>query len=158
YYLKGEFLKSVEHFGHCVRLAAAHGYRRIEVANRPMHAFAGMFGCDYAGSLAEAQAAAKLAIQIGQRRAEMIAEHGAVWNLYELGDFAGALRSATRALEISRQLNARRFDAEGLMFVGLARFSMDDPQGLILLREGIEIARETPRFILPCGLGMLAMM
>jgi class 3 adenylate cyclase/tetratricopeptide (TPR) repeat protein len=158
YYVRGDFPSSGLHFERCVALAAARGYRRIEVANRPMCALAGIFDLDFRRALAEADAAVKLAVQVGQRRAEMIAEHMRFWALIEPGDQAGAEKAARQALAISRQLSARRFEAEGLMFLGQVQASMDHPQGLPHLREGIEVARETPRYILPTGLGLLAMM
>jgi tetratricopeptide (TPR) repeat protein len=158
YYVSGDFLRSAEHFARCVELAAAQGFRRIEVANRPMCALAGMLALDFRGALAEADLAVKQAVQVGQRRAEMIAEHMRFWNRFEMGDLAGAKEAVAQALAISRQLSARRFEAEGLMFLGQVQHALGDPQALALLREGVEIARETPRYLLPSSLGLLAML
>jgi class 3 adenylate cyclase/tetratricopeptide (TPR) repeat protein len=157
YYVGGDFLASARHFERCVALAAAQGFRRIEVANRPMCALAGMLDLDFRRSLAEADAAVTLATQIGQRRAEMVAEHMRFWDRFEMGDRAGARQAVLQALAISRQLSARRFEAEGLMFLGQVQAAMGDAQGVTLIREGVAVARETPRYILPTGLGLLAM-
>jgi class 3 adenylate cyclase/tetratricopeptide (TPR) repeat protein len=158
YYVSGDFLRSAEHFARCVELAAAQGFRRIEAANRPMCALAGMLDLDFPRALAEADLAVKQAIQIGQRRPEMIAEHMCFWNRFEMGDLAGAKEAITQALAISRQLSARRFEAEGLMLLGEVQHALGDPQGLPLIREGVEVARETPRYLLPSNLGLLAML
>jgi class 3 adenylate cyclase/tetratricopeptide (TPR) repeat protein len=158
YYVSGDFLRSAEHFARCVELAAAQGFRRIEVANRPMCALAGMLDLDFPRALAEADLAVKQAIQVGQRRAEMVAEHMRFWNRFEMGDLAGAKEAIAQALAISRQLSARRFEAEGLLFMGQVQQALGDPQGLALIREAVEIARETPRYLLPSCLGLLAML
>jgi hypothetical protein len=44
------------------------------------------------------------------------------------------------------------------MFLGQVQHELGDPQSLSLLREGVAIARETPRYLLPTGLGLLAML
>ncbi|HWA41995.1 MAG TPA: adenylate/guanylate cyclase domain-containing protein [Hypericibacter adhaerens] len=158
YYVYGDFIRSMQHFERCVALAAAQGFRRIEVANRAMYSLSGMLDVDFPRALGEADAAVTLAKQVGHRRAEMIAEHMRFWNRFEMGDLAGAREAIVEALAISRQLSARRFEAEGLMFLGQVQHELGDPQSLSLLREGVAIARETPRYLLPTGLGLLAML
>ncbi len=158
YYMSGDMASSIRHYERCVRVAAAQGYRRIEVANRSMYSLGAMFDLDFPGALGEAEAAVKLAIQVGHRRAEMIAEHMRYWNFIEMGKLEGARKAALRAIAISRQLNARRFEAEGLMFLGEALATAGDPEGVLRLREANVIARETPSYMLPSGLGLLAML
>lgn len=158
YYMSGDMASSMRHYERCVRVAAAQGYRRIEVANRSMYSLGSMFDLDFPGALREAEAAVKLAIQVGHRRAEMIAEHMRYWNFIEMGEVEGARKAALRAIAISRQLKARRFEAEGLMFLGEALATAGDPEGVVWLREANVIARETPSYMLPSGLGLLAML
>jgi len=156
YYVRGDFRTCFEHFNRCVQLAHENGFRRIEVANRPMCAIGTVYSMAFRDSLADLRITIDLAHQIGQRRAEMIAEHLRFFAYIELDDLAAALRSAELSLVISRQLQARRFDAEGLMMVGMARAMLGDDGGVEDLREGVTIARETPRYLLPSALGMLA--
>lgn len=157
YYLRGDIRRCAEHFDRCVTLARAHGFRRIEVANQPMRALAAMAEMDFEASLEDANAAVALALQMGNRRAEMVAQHVRFWDLIETGELRDALDAAERSLAISRQLGARRFEAEGLMFLGQVRCAGGDRTGLDLVREAVQIARETPRYFLPTALGMLAM-
>jgi class 3 adenylate cyclase/tetratricopeptide (TPR) repeat protein len=157
YYMRGDIRRFAEHFDRCVTLARRHGFRRVEVANQPMRALAAMLDMAFEASLADASAAASLAVRVGHRRAEMIAEHIRFWDLAEMGELGDAMAAAERALAISRQLGARRFEPEGLMFLGQVRCTQGDQAGLDLLREAIQIARETPRYLLPTALGMLAM-
>jgi class 3 adenylate cyclase/tetratricopeptide (TPR) repeat protein len=158
YYMSGDFQRSAAHFERCVELSARQGFRRIEVANRPMCVLARLFALDFAGSLAEADLAVRQAIETGQRRAEMVAEHMRFWVRFETGDLAGAQEASERALAISRQLSARRFEAEGLMFLGQIRHARGDPQGLEWIREAAAIGRETPSYFLPSILSLLAML
>lgn len=158
YYMSGDIASSIRHYERCVLVAAAQGYRRIEVANRSMYSLGNMFDLDFRGALKEADAAVSLAIQVGHRRAEMIAEHMRYWNFIETGELEGARKAALRSVAISRQLNARRFEAEGLMFLGEALATAGDPEGVARLREANVIARETPSYMLPSGLGLLAML
>ncbi|MFZ5791404.1 MAG: adenylate/guanylate cyclase domain-containing protein [Pseudomonadota bacterium] len=156
HYLRGDVRRFFEHFDRCVTLARKHGFRRIEVANQPMRALAAMFKMDFAASLEDAEAAVALARQVGHRRAEMIAEHMRFWDLMELGELDGARNAAECALAISRLLGARRFEAEGLMFLGQVHCVKAEGSGLGVLREAIAIARETPSYMLPAALGVLA--
>ena len=87
----------------------------------------------------------------------MIAHHGLAFLHSELNQPKQALESGLAALAIARALGARRFVAEGMMFQAQNEFETGDSQAGQTIREANEIARETPKFVLPLGLGLAAM-
>jgi DNA-binding SARP family transcriptional activator len=157
-YLRGRMRSAMARYRDCVELARRHGCARIEVANRPMLGWTRWFGSDEGGALAECTRAIDDALRIGQRRAEMIARHGAYQCAFALGDLAQATLHAERSLELARQLDAPRFVAEGLAFRGEARIAAGDGKaGRADLREALAIASASGMaFMGPTFLGMLA--
>jgi len=156
YYVRGDMRTCFEHFGRCVALAHAHGFRRIEVANRAMFVFSMLLDLDFARALREVEETVALAGRVGQRRAEMVAEHMRCFTLLEVRDYPGARRAAETALEISRQLRAPRFEAEGLMLEGFVRSLGGEAGGAERIRTAVAMLRDAPKFLLPTALGMLA--
>ena len=158
YYMRGLYRTTEQMFQRCVDLSAAEGFRRIEAANLPMLAFMVMFDLRFSEALRLAERGIRLADQIGHRRAAMIAHHARFFLCYDLCEFAEAANSVTAAHEIAEALQARRFVAETLMFRALLEHAVGDSRAHETLREGLTIAREHPFYLLPFGLGVLAMM
>ncbi|HEY2113130.1 MAG TPA: hypothetical protein VGH25_15555, partial [Dongiaceae bacterium] len=104
-----------------------------------------------------ARRASKLAEQIGHRRAAMVAYHVLASLNYEMGQPAPALEASLAGLAIARALGARHFVAEGLILQAQSESVAGDPQASRTIREANEIARETPTYVLPWGLGFAAM-
>jgi hypothetical protein len=97
-----------------------------------------------------------VAEQIGHRRAAMIAHHGIAFLSFELHDLTLAREACDAGLAIAEALGARRFISEGLMLRAQCEFLAGDSSSVTTLKAGIDIARETPNYILPLGLSLLA--
>jgi hypothetical protein len=116
-----------------------------------------MFDLRFAEALGLAERSIRLADRIGHRRATMIAHYARFFLCYELCAFDEAARSVDAAHEIAESLQARRFVAESLMFRALLQHATGEARARETLREGLAIAREHPFYLLPLGLGVLAM-
>jgi hypothetical protein len=77
---------------------------------------------------------------------------------YEMGQPGPTLEASSASLAIARSLGARRFIGEGLILQAQSEFVAGDLQAGTTIREANEIARETPAYVLPWGLGLTAMM
>jgi DNA-binding SARP family transcriptional activator len=157
-FLQGRMLTAHGRFDACVALARRQSLRRVEAANLPMAAIARWYGGQTRPALEDARAAIDLAVQIGHRRAEAIAHHGAYQFCHALMDFDSALRHAEAAIDLARQIAAPRFEAEGLAFRGELRRTIGQrAQARDDLRQALAIARATGiAFLGPVFLGMLA--
>ncbi len=158
-YVRGRMNSAHDRFRHCVDVSTQGGFGRVEVANRPMMAFARWFCGDVIGAARDADAAIEAAVRVGHRRGEMIAHHAAFFARHALMEFAAAKRHAEAALALSRQLNARRFDAEALAFrAELYRLDGQRTRALAEAEEAVKITRETgAAFLGPFALGALAL-
>jgi tetratricopeptide (TPR) repeat protein len=145
-------------FSNCVLLCRQRGLGRIEVANHPMLAFTQWFVGDTDGALAQALAAIDAATKVGQLRARTIAHHAAFFCCHSLQDWPEAWHHAEAALELARQLGARRFEAEALALrAAVHRQAGRASEALADLDEALAISRETGMaFIGPVILGVLA--
>jgi class 3 adenylate cyclase/tetratricopeptide (TPR) repeat protein len=155
-YVQGLFRSSGKMFERCVEISSTHGFRRIEAANLPMLGMMLMMEMQFDAAVQHTRRAANLAEQIGHRRAAMIAYHGLAFLHYELGQPGPTLEAGLAGLAIARALGARRFIGEGLMFQAQSEFFAGDPEASQTIREANEIARETPAYLLPLGLGLAA--
>jgi tetratricopeptide (TPR) repeat protein len=158
-YVAGRMLSAHERFRDCVALSLRHGFGRIEVANRPMMSFTRWFGGDVRGALPDAEEAIAAARRVGHQRAEMVGHHAAWFCLHSLMNFDSAWDHAEAALALSRQLGARRFDAEAVAFQAeLHRRVGRREEAVAAAEEAVRISRETSvAFIGPFALGVLAL-
>jgi tetratricopeptide (TPR) repeat protein len=158
-YMRGRLISAYRHFQACVDLASCHGLGRIEVANRPMAAITRWYAQGSNEALEDALAAVAAAVRVGHRRAEMIAHHAAYFCRHALADAAGAWSHVEQALILSRQLGARRFEAEALAFrAELHRVAGRQREALAAVSEALSISRQTGiAFIGPTILAILAL-
>jgi hypothetical protein len=142
-YVRGRMVSAYDRFRRCVEVCERHGFRRIEVANRPMMAFTQWFVGDTRGALAVADAAIASAARVGHRRAEMVGHHAAFFCRHSLMDFEGA----------------RRFETEALVFrAELHRLAGRRAQALADAEEAVKISRDTgTAFLGPFAMGELAL-
>ncbi|HLX02604.1 MAG TPA: adenylate/guanylate cyclase domain-containing protein, partial [Trinickia sp.] len=73
-YAQGRMRTAFRHFSDCVELSRAHGFGRIEVANRPMQGFSRIYLNEARQASEDAAAAARAAELIGQPRAQLLCE------------------------------------------------------------------------------------
>jgi tetratricopeptide (TPR) repeat protein len=155
-YMRRRYRTAREMFERCVDISAAQGFRRIEAANLPMLGLMKLLELEFATAEQHIKRAIKIADQIGHRRAAMMAYLEMFDFYYETDQPALAFEASSESLAIARSLGARRFVAFGLMLQALREATAGDPHASATIREANEIARETPAFALPWGLGLAA--
>jgi tetratricopeptide (TPR) repeat protein len=157
--MRGRMLSAHRHYADCVDLARRHRLVRIAAANQPMAAITRWYAGQALAAIDDVRAAIDLATQIGHRRAEAIAHHGAYQFHHALMDFDAALAHADRSLLLAQQLGAPRFEAEALAFRGeLMRTTGRRGEAVDELRRALDIARATGMaYFGPVILGMLAL-
>lgn len=144
YYQRAQMLTAHRYFDRCIELCQQHGIRNVEAVNLAMRAATRLNRNEFAAALEDARIAAQLAAQIGDLRAQMLAENLWCACLAYATDWQGAAQHAALALEIARRLGARRFEAEMLMYVGIARWHLDGPaQGERILDRSYALCVET---------------
>jgi len=156
--MRGLYRTTARMFRRCVDVSSAQGFKRIEAANLPMLATMVMLEMRFAEALALTERGILLADQIGHRRAAMISHHARFFLCSDLGEPAEAARSVAAAFEIAEALQARRFIAESLMFRAVLEHAAGEPRARETLSDALAMAREHPFYLLPYGLGLLAMM
>jgi class 3 adenylate cyclase/tetratricopeptide (TPR) repeat protein len=158
-YVRGRMLSAGERFRACIALSREHGFGRIEVANRPMAALTNLYALKLADAASEVEAAIEASTRVGHKRSLMIGRHVAFFCAFVAEDHAAAEHHTVQALDLARELAARRFEAEALHFLGAVRYGQGRrAQALDLLRQALQIGRETGMaFMGPWMLGDLAL-
>ncbi len=158
YYQRGRMVTAHEHFDRCIRLAEDHGLARIQVANLPMRGVTRFYQNDTEGGLADCRRAADLAVEIGDKRAEMLARNGVASMLPYLAAWDEAQESAAHSARLARELGARRFVIEDQSHIGSAMGGRGDRAAAEkTLREAYEVSLEVgPSYIAPWILSVLA--
>jgi len=157
-YARGHMLSAHRYFGRCIEICRVHGFGRIEVPNLPMAAVTRFYGGELAEAFAEATAAVRAAEQVGHHRATMISCQIVYFTATARGETEVARDHVERGLDLSRQLRARRFEAE-LLWFDAERRRADGcrVEALAQIREALAISRETGiSYIGPAILGALA--
>ena len=157
-YMQRRYRSAREMFERCVDVSAAQGFRRIEAANLPMLGLMKLLELEFATAEQHIKRAIQIADQIGHRRAAMMAYLEFYGLYYETDRLTLAFEAGAESLAIARSLGARRFIAFGLMVQAQREATAGDPRASATIREANEIARETPAFVLPWGLGLAAIM
>jgi tetratricopeptide (TPR) repeat protein len=142
-YAQGKLRSAFEHFSRCVALSREHGFGRIEVANRSMVGFCRLYLNEPLQARDDAIAAVRAAALVGQPRAEMLAETLNTWSCYELGEYEAMKVHIEREMRLSRQLGARRFEAQVLEMQ--ARMLLDTgraAEAAQMLREALAMCRD----------------
>jgi class 3 adenylate cyclase/tetratricopeptide (TPR) repeat protein len=142
-YAQGKMRSAFEYFSRCVALSREHGFGRIEVANRSMVGFCRIYLNEPRQACDDARAAIRAAALVGQPRAELLAENLNIWSCYELGEYNEMEAHLERLSRISRQLGARRFEAQGLEMQ--ARILLDTgraSEAARILREALAMCRD----------------
>ncbi|MFL6795920.1 MAG: ATP-binding protein [Xanthobacteraceae bacterium] len=142
-YAQGRMRTAFEYFGGCVALCQEHGFGRIEVANRSMVGFSRLYLNESTRALEDGSVAARLAVLVGQPRAELLGETMGAFACLELADYDKMRVHLDRVTRLSRQLGARRFEAQALELE--ARMLLDKDrrtEAIDRLREALAICRE----------------
>jgi tetratricopeptide (TPR) repeat protein len=157
-YVRGRMLTARRYFERCIEISRQHGFGRIEVTSLPMAAITRFYVGELAETYADALAAVQAAEQVGHHRAAMIGCHIVYLAGKARREAAIGRQHVDRALDLSRQLGARRFEAEALLFQGeILEADGRRAEALATIRRALEISRETGMaYIGPAILGVLA--
>jgi tetratricopeptide (TPR) repeat protein len=158
HYLRGRMSTAHDLFARCVALCQANGFGRIEVANRHMIGWSGI----YLGPLAEAEreglAATEMASRVSHHRAEMLGRILVAFVRIETGQLAEVRPELDLAHGLARRLGARNFEAQA--FVQSARLLVlegDRSEAMKAANKALEISRAAGlAFIGPLILGTIA--
>ncbi len=151
-------VSSTRYFEQCIRISRAHGLGKVEVANLAMLGIVNaFFMARVEDGLEISQQALKLAMKVGQRRAQVIALQGCAWAWIEMADVVRARPYADEAVQLARSIGAKRFVPEGMVFVALclAQEGKTD-HAASLLREAWKLNQEMVTYFGPPILGFLA--
>lgn len=142
-YIAGRMASAYRYFDRCVGVAHQNGFGRIEVANRSMVGFSRFYLNHLREALDDALESAAAASKVGHQRAEMLGDILAAFVLYEMAEYRRARQHNERALALSQQLGAPRFEAQALMYNGkLARAEGHRDEAIIILKEAQEMSGE----------------
>jgi tetratricopeptide (TPR) repeat protein len=156
-YVRGRMLTARGYFERCIEVCRKHGFGRIEVASLPMAAFTRFYAGELPGAYADALAAMAAAERVGHHRAAIITCHIVCLAAVSQAELAVASRHVERAIDLSRQLGAQRFEAEGHWFQAeIMHAEGRRTEALVSIRHALEISRETGMtFLGPAILGGL---
>ena len=117
-YARGHMKTANDYFRQCVTLCREHGYGRIEAANLSMVGYTSQYTFDLPQAFECGNAAVEVARKVDHLRAELLGE-GILYNSYfESGDLKSAREHVNRARELTKQIGARRFEGENLLYLG----------------------------------------
>jgi tetratricopeptide (TPR) repeat protein len=143
FYAQGRMRSARDALERCIGAARAAGAASVEIANRPMMAFAEscMLQLDRARELAEQ--ARLLALQARNGRAELIALHGLMVAAIEAEDPEAGLPHVARSQQIVAELGAWRFEAENLVFGAQLEHAAGRPDlAARMAREAVSLCRD----------------
>jgi hypothetical protein len=124
-------------------LSETHGFGRIEVANRSMIGFCRIYLNEARLARAYGDTAVRAAALVGQPRAELLGEILGAFISCELRDAESFKSHFERSLLLSRQLGARRFEAQALELQGRVVLDMGRRgEAESILREALAICRD----------------
>ena len=159
YYMRGAIISAHAHFDRCIQVCRAHSYTGFEVANLSMRGLTKFYQNDLTTALEDGTAAATIAAEIGNERAEILARVGAVsCALVEMNRLDRARDEAGRALDMARLHGTRRFEGNALLVLArLTALAGDRKTASELIEQSLAICRETGfAFVGPQALGAQA--
>ena len=143
YYLQGRMRSANQQFRECVALARAHGFGRLEVANLSMIGWTGIHLGETAASVAVGHEAIELALRASQPRAEVMGRMLVSWIDGVIRDRDDAAQQIAPALQLSRDVGAKRFEAQLLAIDALMAFRRGEHgRAAKLADEALAICRE----------------
>jgi tetratricopeptide (TPR) repeat protein len=160
HYMRGHMITAQSHYDHCLELGRAHGFDDVIASNLSMRGLTRFYQNDLQTALQNGEEAVALAARVGHRRAELNALchcTALVWS--ELGHVEIAHQALVRAIELSRELGALRFEASSWLFLGklLAMQGRYD-EALPLIERSLAHSRQIGiAYVGPIALGALAL-
>ncbi|HEY4164941.1 MAG TPA: adenylate/guanylate cyclase domain-containing protein [Dongiaceae bacterium] len=144
YYMEGRLVSCGRQFLRAVEIAHDARLLRIMPANQCMAAHALLYSMRLDEALSMAEESRRLALELGDRFGEMFALECRAYILMMSGRQDGLAEITELALERSRALGARRYEAILLSILGMERHRAGrGAEGVVHARDGFRIAKET---------------
>ncbi|MFC4308429.1 BTAD domain-containing putative transcriptional regulator [Steroidobacter flavus] len=157
HYQRGNLLTARKHFVQCVKEAREHGLIGVLLANLPMVGITQVYCGEVTAGRAALQECREIARRVGDLRSEMISVLCLTSGLILQGKNEERGSLAKQALQLAKQLGARRFHAECL---GILASCMSEPESrseaLQLVEEGLQLSREMGMSY--CGASLLGIL
>ena len=144
YYQRGQMITARRHFSQCVQEARSHNLAGVLLSNLPMLAITEIyFGTPNAGR-EHLREGLDLATRIGDLRSELLIDLCFCEGYLIQAEYEDARKCAMRAIDLAKQLGARRFQAEctGILASSMLALGRRE-EALQLAVQSLQIGRET---------------
>ncbi len=158
-YQRGRMRTAHAEFGRCVALCEQHGFAALRLSYLPMLSVTEAYLGNFAAALDMVGQSERTASQTGDLRTQLLSN--SIRSSIELyrANYTEALAASERSVGLSREIGARRFEAEALILRGLAALRLGDGAlALDSLAGGVALARDAARtYCGPWALAALAL-
>ncbi len=155
YYQRGSMVTARQHFIQCIQEARDHDLVGVLLSNLPMLAITHTYCGDPAASRESCREGLELARRVGDLRGELLVHLTMSSGLLMAAQLEDCRLHARQAMQLAKQLGARRFEAECMGIVAQTVMAEDPAQALQLVREALVLGRETGMSY--CGPMLLSM-
>ena len=157
-YAEGRMRTALARFRHCVALCDAHGLTRVAIPNRVMVGHCRIYMSEFDAGIADMEAGRALAMQVGDRHAEMFTLESQGMLLAFCDRFADAGPLLERGLALAEAIGARRYQSTILLAMAEAALGLGRTgEAHERVERALALARETGmRFCGPLVLGLKA--
>jgi tetratricopeptide (TPR) repeat protein len=155
YYQRGRMVTARQHFAQCIKEARDHDLVGVLLSNLPMLAITHTYCGDPAASRESCREGLELARRVGDLRGELLVHLTMSTGLIMQTQLDDGRQHARQAMQLAKQLGARRFEAECLGIVAQTMMAEDPAQALQLVRDALVLGRETGMSY--CGPMLLSM-
>jgi tetratricopeptide (TPR) repeat protein len=144
YYQRGQMITARHQFAQCVQEARSHNLAGVLLANLPMLAITEIYyGTPNAGR-EHLKEALDLATRIGDLRNELLIYLCYCEGFLIQAQYDDARTRAARAVDLARQLGARRFQAECTGILAFSTLALGRrEEALQIAKESVQVSRET---------------
>jgi tetratricopeptide (TPR) repeat protein len=142
-YLQGAMITAHGHFDRCVELSQQQALPNIVAANQMMRGLTRLFQNGFVEGLADVQASARLAEEIGALRAAMVAYNALVSTVLDMGRYDDLREPMERLKILAEATGARRFICLYFAAAGMtSMLSGDRRRAQSLVQEGYTTCEE----------------
>jgi tetratricopeptide (TPR) repeat protein len=143
YYQRGRIVTARERFARCVQEARDHDLVSVLLSNLPMLAITHTYCGEPAASSESCREGLDLARRVGDLRGELLVNLVLASGCLIQAQLDDCRRHARQALQLAKQLGARRFEAECLGILANTMIGEDPAQALQQSKEALALGRET---------------
>ncbi len=143
YYQRGRMVTARERFARCIQEARDHDLVGVLLSNLPMLAITHTYCGEPAASSESCREGLELARRVGDLRGELLVHLVLASGLLMQAQLDDCRRHARQAMQLAKQLGARRFEAECAGIIAATLMSEDPAQALQLSKEALVVGRET---------------